>query len=524
MSVLSGVAAVGAFALVTLVSPLSAQAATDVMTGSAPISVAVNESNHRVIVANAGLRSVMIFDGSEAGPTKMSLNTGEEAGGIAVDSGLQLAFVTLPAADKVAVVDLGAATPVVLRTLTVGSAPNSVAVDPILHRVFVVNNGSANVSSFIGDDATPTITTIAVGAAPLGIAVDTSSHIVFVASSSTSTVARFDGAAAAPVPTTIFGVTNAGGISVDTNARTVYVVDGGNGRLLRFSANEVTPTLVSIAVTGTPSAVLADAATGEVYVATRTPDALVHFDGTREGTPVFTTSPGVGSVPTALAIDTQLADRYVYVGHRTSTFVSRIGAIAPSAPVITSGSPPAATVGVPYSFTFTATGRPSPQFNSTFGLGAAFRLDAASGVVSGTPTAVGPITFRLEVLNGVAPSAVQNVTIEVNAAPTPTPTPTPTSTTTSTPTPTGTGTPGTGGNGGGTGTGAGTGGGTGGAGVGGSGGSGRSSGGGTGTGGLAHTGQSLDGVAPIGVAGLLLLAVGAAAVMERRARAKRTRS
>jgi hypothetical protein len=59
-------------------------------------------------------------------------------------------------------------------------------------------------------------------------------------------------------------------------------------------------------------------------------------------------------------------------------------------PVMTSGAPPAGTVGVAYSHTFTANGNPTPTFVLA---GGAFppglTLNATTGVLSGTPTAAG---------------------------------------------------------------------------------------------------------------------------------------
>ncbi|RFA22661.1 YncE family protein [Subtercola boreus] len=512
---------IGAVGLIALLPAVAAEAATTpVITGGLPIGIAVNESNHRVIVADGLSFFVTIFDGSEAAPAKKSVNVGAYPSGVAVDTGTQLAYVTLPALDKVAVIDLGAATPVLLRTVAVGTLPTSVAVDPILHNVYVANIGSASVSRFAGDDVTPTVSTIGVGSRPEGIAVDTVNHAVFVASQTTGTIARFIGNDATPAATTISGVPHAGSLSVDSRTHTAYSVDLDDNLLHHFSTSIAAPTLSAISVPGTPSAVLADSTTGEVYVTTKADMKVVVLDVTRPGAPVTTSQP-VGTNPIGLAIDTSLASRTVYVANRGSSSVSRVNGVLPAAPVITSGAPPAATVGVPYSFTFTATGHPAPIFAASLPAGGQFSF-TDDGTISGTPTAPGPVTFTLTARNGVDPfTATQTVTIRVDAAPTPTPTPTPATTTTTAPT--STATPGT------------TTGGTTGSGSGGSGGSGSGSGGSASTGGgsggsssssssLAHTGQSLEAVAPFGLAGLLLIAIGAGVAANRSTRGARKRS
>ncbi len=88
------------------------------------------------------------------------------------------------------------------------------------------------------------------------------------------------------------------------------------------------------------------------------------------------------------------------------------------APAITSPAPPAAVVGTPYSFTFTATGFPAPTFSITGTLPSGLSLDSSTGVLSGTPAAGTGGTYNLVVnaANSVS-TASQNVVLTVNEAP-----------------------------------------------------------------------------------------------------------
>jgi hypothetical protein len=85
-----------------------------------------------------------------------------------------------------------------------------------------------------------------------------------------------------------------------------------------------------------------------------------------------------------------------------------------TAPVFISGAPPTpATVSTPYSFTFTASGNPSPLFDLTSGtLPPGLTLES-TGLLSGVPSAAGSYTFTVRADNGVEPAASQVVTLEV---------------------------------------------------------------------------------------------------------------
>jgi hypothetical protein len=93
----------------------------------------------------------------------------------------------------------------------------------------------------------------------------------------------------------------------------------------------------------------------------------------------------------------------------------------PAAPVFGADSPPtAATVGTAYTYTFTATGYPAPEFTAV-GLPAGWTLTTA-GVLSAMPTTdmvyQNAITFTVTASNGVNPAAVGvEHTITVSPAP-----------------------------------------------------------------------------------------------------------
>jgi hypothetical protein len=92
-------------------------------------------------------------------------------------------------------------------------------------------------------------------------------------------------------------------------------------------------------------------------------------------------------------------------------------ALTPSAPSIVNTSPlPAATIGVSYLVTLTATGTTPVTWSITSGtLPAGLSLDSALGKISGTPTATGTATFTAQAANSVGSNS-KVFALAVNAA------------------------------------------------------------------------------------------------------------
>src|SRR5262249_17032460 len=78
------------------------------------------------------------------------------------------------------------------------------------------------------------------------------------------------------------------------------------------------------------------------------------------------------------------------------------------APVFDAASPPSpATLGFPYSYQVDAQGSPEPVAYtlSSGAVPTGLHLDAATGLLSGTPTAVGSFSFRITASSGFPPDA-----------------------------------------------------------------------------------------------------------------------
>lgn len=86
-------------------------------------------------------------------------------------------------------------------------------------------------------------------------------------------------------------------------------------------------------------------------------------------------------------------------------------------PVITSGAFPPGAVGIPYDFTITATGSPSPTYTVTSGaLPPGLSLDAVTGGISGTPTSPGESLFTVTAANGDSLEASEDYALIITDA------------------------------------------------------------------------------------------------------------
>jgi hypothetical protein len=88
------------------------------------------------------------------------------------------------------------------------------------------------------------------------------------------------------------------------------------------------------------------------------------------------------------------------------------------APAITSANSTTFTMGTTGTFMMTATGTPAPTRGEMGTLPAGVTFNAATGMLSGMPTASGTFPITFTATNGVNPNASQNFMLTVNTAPT----------------------------------------------------------------------------------------------------------
>jgi YVTN family beta-propeller protein len=440
---------------VSVIDGVTGAVTSTIPVGTNPIAIAVNAARNTVFVANRGGNSVSVIDGV-TGAVTSTIPAGTNPIAIAVNAVTNTVYVANQNGDSVSVID--GATGAVTSTVPVGSSPTGIAVNAVTGTVFVTNAGSDSVS--VIDSATDTVTsTVLVGANPTGIAVNVVTNTIYLANELGGSVSVISALAVAPAITT--GSLPAGtagsayGSTVDASGYPAPVFTVSSGTLPGGVVLDATTGAISGTPTAAGSATFTITATNSAGTDSRTftvtvvPAAVapVVMSGslpagevgsaysstvTASGSPapVFTVSSGtlpaglvldaatgtVSGIPATAGSATFTITATNSAGSDSKVYTVAIAAAA-VAPAITAGALPDGTVGAAYSSTVTASGSPAPAFSVTAGaLPAGLVLDAASGVVSGIPTAAGSATFTITATNSAA-SDSQTYTVAVAVAP-----------------------------------------------------------------------------------------------------------
>ncbi len=376
---------------------------------TAPTTVAVSADGATLYVVNQAADSVSVIDA--ASRTLVStVFVGSQPFSIAVRPGGSEVYVSNLNSDTVSVIDT--ATNLVTDTIPVASLPYGIAFSKDGATAFVVSEG-ANVVTVI-DTTThaldPLTPFIPVGSAPFGIAVSPDGSALFVSNQGDNSVTRIDVATKTVVAPAIPVTANPFFLAIDPAGTRVYVggLAGNEVTVIETATNQVVATIAL------PSGVrgLALSPSGRYLFAVADGQPLQVIDTT---TYLFVSSPvplPVGSNPVGLALSP--TGETAYVVNQNDDDVSVLD--LPTPPAITSASPPAASVGTPYSFTVTASGFPAPTLSLAGALPAGLAFDANTGEISGTPTAPGPSSFTIAAASGFGDPAAATFTITVAAA------------------------------------------------------------------------------------------------------------
>ena len=290
-------------------------------------------------------------------------------------------------------------------TITVGSAPDSVAINPITNQIFVANGANKTVSVINGADDS-VAATVTMGNNPFAVAVDPTTNQAYVANYGDGTISVINGATDTATTVTVGSEPDA--VVVDAATHQVYVANYGDGSVSVISeaTNSVVATVMVGAGGSNPDALAVNPVTDEVYVANYTSGTVAVIDGTNNELVATLTA---GSGPDAVAVNPVTNQVYV-INNGSGTVTVINGATNTGAVTVTVGSAPDAVA-------------VNPVTNQVYvinnGSGTATAINGATNIVAATVTvgsapdavAVNSVTNQVYVANRTG-----NTVSVVNAA------------------------------------------------------------------------------------------------------------
>ncbi len=161
-----------------------------------------------------------------------SVTVGTDPFGVVVDPITGDVLVTNTGSDNVSVVD--PTTNSVVLSVPVGDAPMGIAFDPVTQQILVANNQSNNVT-FLSAATYAVTANVAVGHGPVGVAVDYLTGSAYVANSLSSTVSVLNDSSWQVVATVGTGDTPYG-VAFDNRSGYVYVTNAGSANVTVIDA------------------------------------------------------------------------------------------------------------------------------------------------------------------------------------------------------------------------------------------------------------------------------------------------
>lgn len=295
------------------------------------------------------------------------------------------------------------------KTLFVADADNDVVVKVDVSAATPPSPNALTVVAGIAGSHGPATNTTGTGSTlndPLGLAVDSTGKALYIADSGNNQVEKVDlvtgelrivagnGNPAAATAGPALGTSLNGPTSVAFDlSGNLLIADAGNHAIDQVNpATGALSILGATGTTGTPTSLALDLS-GSVFfvdgsssVKKMTAGAVsaVAIDPTLLGTPT--------GVATTLGGNLWLTD-----ATQVKQFEPNVDQAAPR---ITSVPPTTAAVAKPFSFPFTATGTPTPQWSFVDAKGpAGLTISSTTGVLSGTPTTAGTTTFTVRAAN-----------------------------------------------------------------------------------------------------------------------------
>jgi YVTN family beta-propeller protein len=322
-----------------------------------------------------------------------------------------------PVTNKIYVANQGSANVTVIdgatngtTTVAAGSTPAEAAVNPVTNKVYVTNYYGANMT--VIDGATNGTTTVAAGTYPLAVAVNPVTNKVYVTNSDNSRVTVIDGSRNLTVPVTTGNSPNCAAVNPVT--ATIYVSNYGSNTVTVINGSTHGTTTIPVG-TG-PLFMALNPVTNKIFIPNCDGNNVTVMDGATNGT----TTVGTGTYPMCATVNPVTNRVYVscYNGGRVSVID---GTTLDTASVVVGSGPLFSAVNA-------ATNRvyvPNSLGNSVSVIDGATNT-VSSITVGSNPmqVAVNPITNRVyvpnrttntvSVISGATDSVIATVTVGVS--------------------------------------------------------------------------------------------------------------
>ena len=187
------------------------------------------------------------------------------------------------------------------NTVLTGGAPNAVVVNPATNKIYVANGNGGSVTVING--ANNGTTSVSVGAYPVAVAVNPVTNRVYVANNYANTVTVIDGAT--NHTTTVNTGSNPIALAVNTATNKIYVADNSSEDLTIIDGATNSTTRVGVGVF--PRAVAVNQYSNKIYVVNYGSNSVSVIDGAT----LSITDVAVGSSPSTVALDSMRGEIYV---------------------------------------------------------------------------------------------------------------------------------------------------------------------------------------------------------------------
>ncbi len=260
-----------------------------------------------------------------------TVTTGSRPAALAINPTTSKVYVANQNSNSVTVIDEATYATI---TVPVGTSPSAVAVNPLTNKIYVANQTSKNVT--VIDGTWNSTTLVAVGRSPQALAINPATNRIYVANSLDNTVTVINGANNST--STIAVGTYPLAVSVNPPTNKIYVANlNSNTVTVIAGASGATTT---VAVGRSPRAVAVNPLTNKIYVADSNytpggdPGTVTVIDGPTNST----TSVPAGLYPGAVAVN-QATDK-IYVANAGDGTVTVIDGATNSNHTISAGSAP----------------------------------------------------------------------------------------------------------------------------------------------------------------------------------------